>query len=714
RFSKTAAKAWKWLPIKPGEEGALAMAFIRYIIENEKYDKNYLSAANKAAAVNIKEPTWTNATWLVKVEEKGYGKFLRAHEVGLGPPDKRKTKDAKEYDYEYFVAFKDGMPIKVDPNDDKNPVYGDLFIDTVINGIRVKSVMQILKEEAFKYSFEKWCEIAGLDSSDVLEVVKEFVKHGKKSVCDLHRGVSQHTNGYYNAVAWWCVNLLMGNFYHVGGMSSPSSWNIDGSKSEHQPYDLKKMHPNKLTPFGISIIRHGIKYEETTIFRGYPSKRPFYPVSSDVYQEIIPSIGDAYPYSIGCLILYMGTPVYALPCGDRLIPILLDTKKFPLFISIDITVGETSMYADYIIPDLSYLERWEFHGSHPSFINKIQPIRNPAIAPLTETVKVFGVDMPLGLESFLMALAEKLNLSGFGRNGFAEGIHFLHYDDFYLKMVANVAAGEKPEQVLNDANPYEIKVFLEARKHLPKSVFDPERWKKAAGLHWWPKVVYLLNRGGRYEDFEKGYKESQLSNQKNILINIYSEKVATTKSSITGKYFKGYPAYIPAPLDLDDRKINEEGLHLITHREITMTKSRTISNYYLLNIMPENFLIINPIDALKYKVNDGDYVKVVSSSNSGEWDLGNGSKLPLIIKVKISEGIRPGVCSFALGYGHFAYGSRDIYIDGVKIPADVKRAKGAHLNPLMQISPFLKNTALSDPVGASVSFYDSKVKIIKI
>src|SRR3970282_1767052 len=105
-------------------------------------------------------------------------------------------------------------------------------------------------------------------------------------------------------------------------------------------------------------------------------------MSSDVYQEIIPSIGDAYPYPVKALMLYMGSPVYSLPAGNTNIPVLADPKRLPLFIAIDPFVGETSMFADYIFPDTMYLERWEFHGSHPSVAPKIQPVRNPAIAPL--------------------------------------------------------------------------------------------------------------------------------------------------------------------------------------------------------------------------------------------------------------------------------------------------------------------------------------------
>ena len=110
------------------------------------------------------------------------------------------------------------------------------------------------------------------------------------------------------------------------------------------------------------MIRHGSGLRQEHHLQGYPAKRPWYPFSSDIYQEAIPSIGDAYPYPIKALMMYMGTPVYSLPAGHKLIEILSDPKKIPLFFASDIVIGETSMYADYIFPDLTYLERWEFAG----------------------------------------------------------------------------------------------------------------------------------------------------------------------------------------------------------------------------------------------------------------------------------------------------------------------------------------------------------------
>ena len=73
-------------------------------------------------------------------------------------------------------------------------------------------------------------------------------------------------------------------------------------------------------------------------------------MSSDVYEEIIPSIGDQYPYPIKVLFMYKGAPTYSLPAGHTNIKVLCDTDKLPLFVANDILIGSTSMYAGLHLP----------------------------------------------------------------------------------------------------------------------------------------------------------------------------------------------------------------------------------------------------------------------------------------------------------------------------------------------------------------------------
>jgi tetrathionate reductase subunit A len=100
-------------------------------------------------------------------------------------------------------------------------------------------------------------------------------------------------------------------------------------------------------------------------------------------------------------------------------------------------------------------------------------------------------------------------------------------------------------------------------------------------------------------------------------------------------------------------------------------------------------------------------VKVVSATNKeGVWDLKNGTKKPMVGKAQVTETIMPGVVTFTLGFGHWA--------TGAVVKGDPRRATGVHANAAMWIDPYLKNTGMLDPVGGSASFYDTKVKLIKV
>src|SRR3990172_59020 len=340
RFNKAAAQANPYLPIQPGEDGAFFAGIIQWIINNKKVDAKYLACANKAAAKAAGEPTWSNALLLVKMDKDGKpGKFLLAHEIGLAQPEKRKDKDDKEHDFEYLVAMKDGKPVAVDPNDDKNPVTGDLLVDAAIGDVKVKSGLKLVAEAANAKPMDEWSRICGIPAKEIDAVAKELTRHGKKTIVDVHRGIAQHTNGFYNVLSAMTINLLLGNFDWKGGMIEASTYNTTGGK-EGQPFALAKMAPGKNGKFGISVIRHDVKYEETSLFSGYPAKRNWWPLASDIYEEIVPSIGDAYPYPIKALFSYMCTPVYALPAGQTNIPILMDVGKVPLYFCSDILIGD--------------------------------------------------------------------------------------------------------------------------------------------------------------------------------------------------------------------------------------------------------------------------------------------------------------------------------------------------------------------------------------
>ncbi|HJW83888.1 MAG TPA: molybdopterin dinucleotide binding domain-containing protein [Anaerolineae bacterium] len=678
------------------------------------------------------EPTWSNAAWLVKIDEEGEpGKFLRGSDLGLEAEERDKADGSGDkWKFDPFVVLREGQPITFDPNaaEPEQAAEGDLLVDTTVNSVRVKSSLQLLWESANSHTLEEWADIAGLRARDIVQVAAEFTKYGRRVAAEVHRGASQHTNGFYNVVAWNSLNLLVGNYDYAGGMTTGFTYDHTGSK-DGQPFNLGKLTNGNTTPFGINLIRSEVKYEDSTLFArdGYPARRQWYPLASDIYQEILTSAADGYPYPIKAAFIYMGAPTYSLPAGNTNIDILRDPKKIPLIVASDILIGETSMYADYIFPDVSNLERWEMAGTQFSMPWKVMPIRNPAIAPLVEEVTVFGQKVPCSLEALLLGIAEKLSLPGVGPGGLGDAGDLTHPDHFYLKMIANLAFGDKkpdpdknePGEIVPDADDEEVRIFLEARRFLPPSVFDAERWRASVGGEWWRKVIYVLNRGGRFQDHAKAFDGSKLKNKYGKQINLYQEKTVGTKNALTGEHYPGLAVYLPGPFDLSGKPIEdpvEYDLRLITNREVYHTKARTITNYWLLALLPENTVQMNPVDAARLGLQNGDVVKVASATNpAGEWDFGPAlGRRPIAGKVKIIEGLRPGVITFSLGHGHWATGSTDVVIDGAPIKGDPRRMKGIHANAAMRTDPIMTNMCLTDPVGASAVFYDTMVKVVKV
>ncbi len=711
RLSKTAAKAHWWLPVKPGTDAALALAMGRWIIENERYDKTFLSNANKAAALASGETSWTNATYLVKIENGKPTRLLRPYEAGLG-------------DIDGFVVSKDGQLIAVNPNDEENPVVGDLFVEGMVNGIQYKSAFQLYKEETMKHSLEEWSEICGIPVRKIVEVAREFTSHGKKAAVDFYRGPVQHTNGYYNGLAILMLNVLIGNADWVGGLGKGGGhWHEDGSKGG--PFPLSKMHPGKLGSFGVPLTREKWHYEKSTLFKrdGYPAKRPWYPYTGNVYQEIIPSAADGYPYPIKALFLHKGTPGYAAPAGNPTLETLADMEKIPLFIACDVVIGETSMYADYLFPDTAIWERWGTPHITPAVQAKTSKIRQPIVEPLVEKVTVFGEEQPISMEAIMLAIAERLGLPGYGKDGFGNGLDFTTREDYYMKMVANIAWGDKEDgsDSVPEADDNELAIFRAARAHFSKAMFDEARWKKAIGNDesLWRKVVYVLNRGGRFEDFSTVYDGERLAHRFGGMFNIFIDNVARGKHSLTGENFYGLPTYEPVkdaagrPVDQPE---DEYPFHLFTFKHIYGGQSRTIGNYWAqLGVAKENYVLMNRVDAQRLGLKDGDMVKLVSKSNpDGMWRLPNSEPVPVAGKVKVIEGIRPGTVAVSWHFGHWAYGARDVVINGQVIKGDPRRATGLCPNSVMLEDPVLKNVSLTDPIGGSASFYDTRVKVVKV
>ena len=138
----------------------------------------------------------------------------------------------------------------------------------------------------------------------------------------------------------------------------------------------------------------------------------------------------------------MATPLYAAPgqASEELIEKLKDPRNIPLIISSDIVIGDSSIYADYIIPDITYLERYVHVAVPDTLMSKGIGVRYPVVEPLTQ---VTDDGRPFCYETFLIDVAKRLGMAGFGNKAIPDHEGQLwplnRMEDYYIKATANVA-----------------------------------------------------------------------------------------------------------------------------------------------------------------------------------------------------------------------------------------------------------------------------------
>lgn len=123
------------------------------------------------------------------------------------------------------------------------------------------------------------------------------------------------------------------------------------------------------------MTRVGKNYETSSEFvaRGFPARRPWFPVAGHYnFQEIIPSIEDGYPYPIKALTLYWNGIPYSTP-GARAVweRVVSNPAKIPLLVVIDIAMSDAAIWADYVLPDTTYFERWTAVSVAPTIVTNL-------------------------------------------------------------------------------------------------------------------------------------------------------------------------------------------------------------------------------------------------------------------------------------------------------------------------------------------------------
>jgi anaerobic selenocysteine-containing dehydrogenase len=85
------------------------------------------------------------------------------------------------------------------------------------------------------------------------------------------------------------------------------------------------------------------------------------------------------PYEAKAVFLYRANPVFSKPGGTRWVAAL---QAVPLVVSFSPLPDESTLWADYVLPDPTYLERWELVEPLPGDASLVLGLRQPVVEPV--------------------------------------------------------------------------------------------------------------------------------------------------------------------------------------------------------------------------------------------------------------------------------------------------------------------------------------------
>ena len=180
RFTRTSTKADIYAPLRSGTDIAFLGGMMKYILDNNKYFKDYV--------VN-----YTNATYILGE------KFDFKDGLFSGFDAEKRTYDSAQW---AFVVDENGMP-------KKDPTLQD-----------PRCVFQVLKKHFSRYDPDTVSAVTGTPRADLLKVYEAYSATGtpdKAGTIMYAMGFCQHTVGVQNIRAMAMIQLLLGNMGIAGG-----------------------------------------------------------------------------------------------------------------------------------------------------------------------------------------------------------------------------------------------------------------------------------------------------------------------------------------------------------------------------------------------------------------------------------------------------------------------------------------------------------------
>jgi anaerobic selenocysteine-containing dehydrogenase len=476
-----------------------------------------------------------------------------------------------------------------------------------------------------------WAEQrSGIPAADIQRMALEFAAVRPACVAFTNRGSSAHYNGFNNDRAVILLNAI------VGSVGEPGGYCYGEEPTRVPPRVFPQPQPRPPAPRAASAIENPPEWP-------LANKWQRMKVGQIVFDHLKQGRGKLQVY-----ISYTLAAPQTWPEGRSLaVEVLKDEKLIPFHVCSDIVYSETAHYADLILPDASYMERWGLDTRNNMELRDYVTLRQPLVPPPAECRSFVDV---------LIHLAQRISPET------ARYFPFKDHEDWLRQRCAGLSArvGEdgfeymKRHGVWQDMSKpkyyrvYDWELTPEQLKDTRVDEATQTVWRKAADGH--ERLVGLMRGGKARRGFATPSRKFQ----------VFSQDVADAARAMKfpEPYGAGMPGWFGVP---SIEAMGPEHLHLVTFKWNVHTQGRTASQKYLSEIVHHNPLWMHPSAAAARGLKTGDLVEITTwrgqahayqHATAKPGDAVGTVRVP----VWVTEGIHPRVIAMSNSLGNFVHG----------------------------------------------------------
>jgi anaerobic selenocysteine-containing dehydrogenase len=690
----------EWLPIRPGTDGAFVLALVHEVLRAQRVDLDYLVR-------------FANAGWLVIDDPGAADNGLFARDSSGAPLSFDRTTgalaDARRADIAPALAGRHALP----------------------DGRHAVPVMEMLVR---RYSAEKYApdaaeKLCGIPAATIRRIAAELARAafdsnvaldvpwtdwagrthprmvGRPVAMHAMRGISAHSNGFQTCRAIHLLQLLLGAIESPGSMRCKSPYPRPTPPPIRPAGKLGQVAPNTPMPgppLGFPMGPEDLLVQADgtpiRIDHAYSWEAPV--AAHGMMHMVIRNAWAADPYPIDVLFMYMANMAWnssmnAAGTVEYLTARNADgSYRIPKIIYTDAFYSETVPYADLILPDTTYLERWDcislLDRPIASAHGPADAIRQPVVAP-DRDVRPF--------QDVLLDLGARLGLPGMTNEDsspkFPGG-----YSDYIVNHQR--APGIGP-----------LAGFRGNGDSEGKGAPNPDQLDRyiANGAFWRHELPMTAQY---FKHANKAYLEHAvafglLPNANQIVMQLYLEPLQKFRLAAEGHgpvqppdalrarvkdHFDPLPDWYPP---FEGARLPDAAfpLHAITQRPAAMYHSWGSQNAWLRQIHGRNFLHINRRTAEALGIADDDWVAVISHHGRIE------------VQARLMDGTEANTVWTWNAIGKRA-GAWNLD------PRAPEATGGFLLNHLIAESLPGESMTNSDPITGQAAWFDLRVRIEKV